>query len=105
MEGKKLSIVTDEILERTVLLKKCVMESMTVGDKYIVRGITFFEEVLKEINPTEMNEEVINTIKMYINNILGKKDVRLNQYYLLGINKCYFIIYDYNYVHKKRKLV
>ena len=103
MEDKQLNMITNEILDRTNGLKKCINDSMTVGGTYIIRGIVCFEEVLKTINPIEINDLVVENIQMCINDILEKKEI-FNRYYKLGINKCYFILYDYNIVYKKRKL-
>ena len=104
MEENKLSIVTGEMLDRTDYLKKCVKESMSIGYVYIIKGIIIFEEVLKNINPFEMSDNVIDTIQMRINDILEKRELIFNHYCLLGIKRCYFIAYDYNLVQKTRKM-
>lgn len=103
MEDVQLNMITNEILDRTNVLKKCIKDSMTVGETYIIRGIICFEEVLKTINPIEINDIVIEKIQMCVNDILVKREI-FSSYYMLGINKCYFILYDYNIVNKKRKL-
>ena len=103
MEEKDLNEVTKEILLRTSYLKECIKKANTVGEDYINRGIICFEEVLKSINPVEINDSVINNIIMCINDILEEREI-FNQYYRLGINRCYFIIYDYKLVTKTKKL-
>ena len=104
MEENKLSKVTNDILERTSYLKECVRKSDTIGEEYIIKGIVCFEEVLRCINPIEINEKVIKEIQMYINDILYKREMLFNKYYNLGINRCYFILYDYKLVTKTKKL-
>ncbi len=103
MEEKDLNIVTKEILLRTSYLKECIKKANTVGEDYIIRGIILFEEVLKSVNPIEINDEVIKKIQMCIDDILAKREI-LDHYYTLGINRCYFIIYDYKLVTKTKKL-
>ena len=103
MEGNELNGATEEILLRTSYLKECIKKANTVGEDYILKGIICFEEVLKSINPSEINDSVINNIIMYINDILEEREI-FNRYYRLGINRCYFIIYDYKLVTKTKKL-
>ena len=103
MEEKDLNLVTKEILLRTSYLKECIKKLNSIGEDYIIKGIICFEEVLKSINPVEINDSVINNIIMCINDILEEREI-FNQYYRLGINRCYFIIYDYKLVTKTKKL-
>ena len=56
------------------------------------------------VNPVEINEDIIKGIQKDIYDILEKKGMLFNQYYNIGLSKCYFVIYDYNIVYKKRKL-
>ena len=104
MDNDKINAVTKELLDMTSYLKKCIEKSMVVGDTYVIKGIIFFEKILRTINPCEINEDVINNIKRHINDLIVEKNIPLNRYYMLGISKCYFIMYDYNMVYKTRKL-
>lgn len=103
----ELNQVTIEILELLNNLKKKTKESMVSGETSIIKGITLFEEVVKELNPNKMDDNVISIIVSYVSIILFKQeekrqhvDVKMRY----GINQCYMLIDIYS-KSKKRELI
>ena len=64
---KELTQVTNELLERTNILRENGKKSMMKGEVNVLRGIIIFEVILKEINPEVMDDAEINVVKNYIN--------------------------------------
>ncbi len=103
----ELNQVTIEVLELVDNLKKRIKESMMVGERSILKGVTLFEEVIKELNPNEINDNVISIIVSYVSIILFKqeeKKQRVDNMVHYGIQQCYMMIDIYN-KSKKRELV
>ena len=63
---KELTQVTNELLERTNILKENGKKSMMVGEVNVLRGIVIFEVILKEINPEVVDEAEVNIIENYV---------------------------------------
>ena len=98
-EEKALSDVTTELLAKTDELKENIKGSMMRGEFGILKGISVFEVILREINPMAINDHEINRIMTLVNNYLREKeelmqkvDVRMHY----GINRCYMILFNYN---------
>lgn len=105
--AEELSQVTKDILGLTNNLKKRTKESMVVGEKSIIKGITLFEEVIKEINPDVIDDGIISMIISYVSIVLFRKEEkeqRVDNSVHFGIQQCYMVIDMYN-KRKKRELV
>ena len=102
--NEELTLVTNELLERTSNLKERTMESMVVGDTYVVRGITIFEEKLKEINPDKIDEEMIQYIDAIINEYVMPLSSRHSNLIRYGISLSMMILYNYEkgYILQKK---
>ena len=106
-ETEELSQAVEEILALTENLKHKTKESMVVGDTNIIKGITLFEEVIKELNPQYIDDGIISMIISYISIILFKeeeKKQRVDNRVHYGVEQCYVILDLYN-KRKKRELV
>ena len=106
-DQEELNQVTIEVLELLNNLKKKTKESMVSGETSIIKGITLFEEVIRELNPNKIDDNVISIVISYASIILFKQeekkqhvDVKMRY----GINQCYMLIDVYN-KSKKRELV
>jgi hypothetical protein len=106
-ECEELSQVTEEILALTENLKKSIKESMVVGERSIIKGITLFEEVIKELNPDKIDDGIISMIISYVSIVLYKQEEqmqRVDNKVHYGVSQCYMLIDLYN-KKKKRELV
>ena len=104
---EELNGVTIEVLELIDNLKKKTRESMVIGEASIIRGITLFEEVIKELNPDKIDDNIISMIISYVNIILFKQEEKrqhVDAGVRYGVNECYMLIDMYN-KRKKRELV
>ena len=100
---KELTQVTNELLERTNILRENGKKSMMKGEVNVLRGIIIFEVILKEINPEVMDDAEINVVKNYINVYMVKKEEetqQVNNYVHYGLNLCLSML-D-NYVKEKK---
>lgn len=103
-EEKKLTLVTEQLLVETEKLKKSIKESMMVGEVAIIKGIIFFEVIVREVNPEVLTEEEINKIKNYTLRVLKAKEEemqKVSNHMHYGINKCFLMIDGYNRRIKK----
>ena len=103
----ELSDVTLEILSLTDNLKEKTKSSMMIGERHILKGIVIFEEVVKELNPEVINDEVLYMIRSCVNIVLFKeeeKTQRVNNHVHYGVNTCYTML-DLLNKSKKRELV
>ena len=104
---EELTPITCELLDLVDNLKKKTKESMVSGERSILKGIAIFEEVVKEINPAVMDENVMSMIISYTSIVMFKEEeerghVDSRAHY--GINQCYMMMDIYN-KRKKRELV
>jgi len=104
---EELNQVTIEILGLIENLKEQTKKSMVIGEVSIIKGITLFEEVIKELNPSKIDDNVISIIVSYVSIILFKQEenkqhIDIKMRY--GINQCYMLI-DIYHKSKKRELV
>ena len=106
-DQEELNQVTIEILELVENLKKQTKKSMVIGEVSIIKGITLFEEVIKELNPSKIDDNVISIIISYVSIIMFKQEEKKQHIDIkmrYGINQCYMLIDIYN-KSKKRELV
>ena len=99
--------VTIEVLELIDNLKQKTKKSMVIGETSIIKGITIFEEVIKELDPEKIDDSVISMIISYVNIILFKQEEKrqhVDAGVRYGVNQCYMLIDMYN-KRKKRELV
>ena len=96
-----------ELLYVTNNLKIKTKEAMVMGEASILNGITVVEEVILELNPTEVTEEVIQTIidlsESYINHYEEKRQ-HVDNNLRLGAMQSYTAL-DLHRKAKTRELV
>ena len=99
LDHEELNEVANNILDRLNKLKENIKKSMMVGEKDILKGIEIVEEVIKELNPSEMDDDILSMIESCANIVLYKKEERIehvNSYVHYGINMCYTVLEGYN---------
>ncbi len=95
---KELTQVTNELLERTNMLKENGKKAMMKGEVDILKGITIFEVILKEINPEVIDEAKVKFIENYVNVYMIKKEEQtqtVNNYVHYGIGLCFWVLDDF----------
>ena len=103
-EEKEMTIVTEKLLVETEKLKKSIKDSMMVGELAIIKGIIFFEVIVKEINPEILDESEISKIKNYTLKVLRNKEEemqKVNNHMHYGVNRCFLMLDGYNRKIKK----
>ena len=106
-DEKELTEVTKELLERIEILRKNLKKSMTRGESSIVKGIIIFEAILKEVNPSVLDESEIVKIEEYTKRYLIEKEERtqhVDSYVHYGVDRCLLILATYN-KYKDKKLI
>ncbi len=106
-EVKKETIVTSQLLEETLRLKKNIRENMMSGETDILRGIVFFEEIIKEVNPMFLDIENIDKIKSYAVFLLKEKEEKMQRssnYVHYGLDRCFLLMDSYSRRAKKHIL-
>ncbi len=104
---KEYNKITRELLERTERYKNSVIEDMIVYKKQIIKGIVTFQEVIKEINPLEIDDIMIEIIKNTVESIITIRENEvqvINAYVRYGINHCFMILDNYGMIEKRRIL-
>ena len=101
MENKEenYSSITNELLERTEILKEHIKSSFIPHEKEIQKGIEFFEKELKKINPDNMNNDIVDFIEDTIDKLLinlTESVQRISGRMIQGIKCCYNILETYN---------
>jgi len=103
----ELTKLTSDLILETEKLKKSIREEMMVGEKEILKGIVFFEEVIKEMNPNRLDDEVVYKIRAYTTHTLSvmeEKMQKVNNHMHLGIVKCFWMLDGYNRKTRKHQL-
>mgnify|MGYP007069999742 CR=1 FL=1 len=103
-DEKKITAVTEQLLIETDKLKKSIKESMMVGEVAIIKGIIFFEVIVKEVNPEVLTDEEINKIKNYTMIVLKSKEEeiqKVSNHMHYGVNRCFLMLDGYNRRIKK----
>ena len=105
MQERELNEATLNLLEFISDLKKDIKSSMMKREVSVLNGIIFFEAVVKEENPKEINDETIQRIKKMTNVILRRKEEELQQidtYMHYGINKGFLLLDNYESIKMKK---
>ena len=95
----ELTKLTSDLILEIERLKKSVKEDMMVGEKEILKGIVFVEEVVKELNPVSLNDEIVCKIKYHTCSVLSIKEEqmqRVSNHIHYGIFKCFLMLEGYN---------
>ena len=95
---KELTQVTNELLERTNILKENGKKAMMRGEVNVLRGITIFEIILKGINPEIIDEAELRYIENYVSvymNVKEEQTQTVNNYVHYGINLCFTMLENY----------
>ena len=77
---------------------------MMKGEVNVLRGITIFEMILKEINPEVLDEAEVKYIENYVNTYMNKKEEQaqtVNNLVHYGIGLCFTVLE--NYIKEKNK--
>lgn len=104
-KDEELTELTQELLIRTKMIRDSVKKSMVVGEFDILRGIIIFEVVLKELNPSKMDDNEITRITNFINVYLRNKEEReqkVNKYIHHGVSQCLVMLDGYNKAIKRK---
>ena len=105
-EEEELTEVTKDLIERTNVIKENVKKSMIVGEVNILKGIIIFEVVLKKVNPSIINDNVVSEISNYIALYLRQKEEKeekVNNYIHHGVNQCLTMLDLYNKSIKRKE--
>ena len=105
-EEEELTEVTKDLIERTNVIKENVKKSMVVGEVNILKGIIIFEVVLKKVNPSIINDNVVSEISNYIVLYLRQKEEKeekVNNYIHHGVNQCLTMLDLYNKSIKRKE--
>ena len=103
---KELNEETKELIERIELLKKNLKNSMMRGEARIVKGIIIFETIVKELNPSTLDENTIDKIEECTRRYLIEKEEltqHVDAYVNYGVNRCFLILEMYR-KNKNKKL-
>ncbi len=106
-EEKELTEITKELLSRINNLKENTKKSMIVGEVNIIKGIIIFETILKEINPSVLNDEKMNMILKTVYDYITKKEEMtqtVNHRIHEGLALCSIILDSYNKEIKRKTL-
>ena len=104
-EVKELTDITSRLLEKIEELKMNIKNSMMHGEVNIIRGIVIFEVILKELNPSVLDEEEINKIEDYVRKYINEKEYdmqKVNSYVHYGVNRCFLVLESFNRVNNKK---
>lgn len=98
-ENSILTETTMEILGMLDVAREDIKNSMVIGENSILRGIDFFEKLLRELNPNTMDDEEISLIEKVVSvRIIRDEDIcqRVNSYVHFGLDRCYLILWSYS---------
>ena len=90
-DERELSTLTVDLLYRTGNIKNSIKDEMMVGWNEVIKGIIFFEEILKEINPLIIDDREVLIIKDIVSKCIVEHDYkvrRIDYYEHFGINQC-----------------
>lgn len=69
----KLTDITLELLDRALAIKDNYKKSMVVGKDGIILGVIIFEEIIKEINPSEISDGLLDAVRNKIEAYMNSK--------------------------------
>ena len=69
----KLTDITLELLDRALAIKDNYKKSMVVGKDGIILGVIIFEEIIKEINPSEISDGLLDVVRNKIEAYMNSK--------------------------------
>ena len=90
MKEEKLSEVTLKILDRSEKLKWIILGEMIPGDSAMVLGVIACENIVRMVNPEEMNEGTFNAILGKIKRYFIEKEEktqRISKYEHAGVDR------------------
>lgn len=102
----ELSPITLEICNRLEEYKGNIKKDMVVGEDKIIFGINIVEEIIKEINPSKVEDEIVNKIEAKIQRYEIKKEGKMqviNNYVRSGILYGEMIVGGYVIMHIMNK--
>ena len=100
LEKKEEIVLTDvtiDLLDRFENYKNKIEEYKPRGDKYIIKGILILSEIVKEVNPECIDEEVALNIKDKVECVLSNLEYnmqKINLYVHLGVNNSLMILWN-----------
>ena len=98
MEVEKLNEITLEICEKLDEYKRNIKRDMVIGEVKIIMGINLVEKMIREINPSVIDEKLILDLEFLIDNYKKLKNREMqciNNYMMLGIDLSYNIVSSY----------
>ncbi len=109
---KKLSVeqfneITLEICEKLDEYKNNIKRDMVIGEVKIIMGINLVEKMIREINPSVIDEKLILDLEFLIDNYKKLNDSKMqgiNNYMMLGINLSYNVVSSYVRTRMNTKL-
>ena len=94
----ELSPITLEICNRLEEYKSNIKRDMVVGEDKIISGVNIVEEIIKEMNPSKVEDEIIDKIDAIIQKYEMKKERKMhviNNYVRCGIVYAEMIVGSY----------
>ena len=73
----ELSPITLEICNRLEEYKSNIKRDMVVGEDKIISGVNIVEEIIKEMNPSKVEDEIIDKIDAIIQKYEMKKERKM----------------------------
>ena len=98
MEVEEFNRITLEICEKLDEYKRNIKRDMVIGEVKIIMGINLVEKMIREINPSVIDEKLILDLEFLIDNYKKLKNREMqciNNYMMLGINLSYNIVSSY----------
>ena len=98
MEVEKLNEITLEICGKLNEYKRNIKRDMVIGEVKIIMGINLVEKMIREINPSVIDEKLILDLEFLIDNYKKLKNREMqciNNYMMLGIDLSYNIVSSY----------
>ena len=104
---KELTLVTEELLYEIGEIKKDIIADQMMGEASIMRGIDFFSEVIGKINPSIINDDMINRIELYTLSLIRKREEykqNIDSYMNYGVDRCFLLLEGFGRREKKKRI-
>ena len=101
IEEKEINPLTNELLERISLMEESVKKSRMIGEKSVLKGINVFKAILVDINPSDINDDMVCLIEDTVATYVREKENEvqaINHYLHYGLRICYSVIESYNMI-------